>query len=94
MFDFDVETVDLNSVFRAIMCLYLACAVIWVLGIAKSEYWKTATILNIVFMLGLATGRFLSLIVDGIPSTPFALGLVGELTLGLFASYQLKINAA
>lgn len=90
LFDFNVETVDLNNVFRAIMCLYLAIAVIWILGIVKSEYWKTATLVNMVFMLGLAAGRIISLVIDGVPSIPFVFGLVGELTLGSFAFYQLK----
>ena len=94
LFDFNVETVDLNNVFRAIMCLYLATTVIWIMGIIRSEYWETATILNIVFMIGLGTGRIISLVVDGLPSTPVVLGLVGELTLGLFAFYQLKKYAA
>jgi hypothetical protein len=90
LFDFRVETVDLNNVFRAIMCLYLATAVLWVLGIFKPRYWETATLVNIVFMIGLAAGRILSLLIDGFPSIAFAIGLVGELTLGLFSWYQLK----
>lgn len=94
LFDFEVETVDLNNVFRAIMGLYFMTAGLLLMGIIRSQYWKTGTIVNIFFMIGLAAGRILSFIIDGIPSTFFMLGLVGELTLGLFALYQLKKYAA
>jgi hypothetical protein len=87
-FDFEVQTTDLKNVFRAIMGLYLAFAVIWILGIFKADFWKIATIANFVFMFGLVFGRMLSMLVDGIPSPAFSMGIIGELILGLFAFYQ------
>ncbi|WP_088341912.1 DUF4345 domain-containing protein [Robiginitalea sediminis] len=90
LFDFQVDSTDLNNVFRAIMGLYLGSAALWILGIFKSGYWKAATLLNIVFMLGLAAGRLLSIALDGIPSPAYAFGWVGELVLGGFALYQLR----
>ena len=90
LFDFQVGTTDLKNVFRAVMCLYLATAILWCLGVAKPGLWKTATLLNIVFMGGLAAGRTLSLFLDGIPSPLFAYGLAGEWVLALFAAFQLK----
>ena len=88
--DFKVETTDLNNVFRAIMGLYLSFSVLWILGIFKSNYWYAATLSNMLFMLGLAYGRIVSLIVDGIPSIVFFVGTIGELILALYAFYQLK----
>jgi hypothetical protein len=73
------------------MGLYLAFASLWILGIFKNDYWKTATITNILFMLGLGFGRIISIIFDGIPSTIFILGTIGELVLGFYGWYQLKI---
>ena len=90
LFDFQVTTPDLHNVFRAIMGLYLAISVVWYLGMVKPAYWKTATVLNLVFMGGLGVGRVLSLVLDGIPSPAFALGMAGELVLALFALYQLR----
>ena len=89
-FDFEVQTTDLKNVFRAILGLYLAFAVIWILGIFKSDFWKIATISNFVFMFGLVFGRMLSMLLDGIPSPAFSMGIIGELILGLFAFYQYR----
>jgi len=88
--DFKVETKDLHNVFRAIMGLYLAFSVFWILGIFKSNYWYAATLSNMLFMLGLACGRIVSLLVDGMPSIVFFVGTIGELILALYAFYQLK----
>ena len=88
--DFKVETKDLHNVFRAIMGLYLAFSVFWILGIFKSNYWYAATLSNMLFMLGLACGRIVSLLLDGMPSLVFFVGKIGELILALYAFYQLK----
>jgi len=89
-FDFTVETIDLKNVFRAIMCLYLGMAIVWTLGLVRPVFWNTATITNIAFMGGLGLGRVLSLFWDGLPSTPFLVGLLGELTLALLGFYQFR----
>lgn len=88
--DLKVETKDLHNVFRAIMGLYLAFSVFWILGIFKSNYWYAATLSNMLFMLGLACGRIVSLLLDGMPSLVFFVGTIGELILALYAFYQLK----
>jgi hypothetical protein len=90
LLDFSVETTDLANVFRAIMGLYLTFASLWILGIIKPDYWKAATISQILFMLGLAIGRMLSLSLDGIPSPVFYYGILGELILGIFGWYQIQ----
>lgn len=88
-FDFTVETTDLKNVFRAIMGLYLAISAVWILGMIKPHLWQTATILHIVFMLGLVFGRTISLIVDGTPSQTFVTALLLELGLGIYGVRQL-----
>lgn len=88
LLDFEVESVDLKSVFRAIMGLYLGVALIWLLGVLKSNYWALATISNIVFMGGIGMGRLLGMLIDGMPSPAFSLGIFGELGLSVFAFYQ------
>jgi len=89
-FDFTVETTDLNNVFRAIMGLYIGISTIWVLGMIKPKLWQTATILQVVFMLGLVFGRTMSLVVDGIPSQTLVTALILELGLGIYGLIQLK----
>lgn len=89
--DINTFTVDLKNVFRAVMCLYLGLAGIWILGIVNTSYWRSSTLLLIVFMACLAFGRILSVILDGQPSVLFGLGIFGELLLGGFAYWQLKL---
>jgi hypothetical protein len=90
LLDFSVETTDLTNVFRAIMGLYLAFASLWILGMFKPNYWKAATISNILFMAGLAFGRIISLFLDGFPSTVFLMGTAGELVLAIFGMAELQ----
>ncbi len=91
LFDFQVQTPDLSNVFRAIMGLYLAFALFWVVGMLRPNLWKAATFSQILFMGGLAFGRILSLFFDGVPSTLFAAGTIGELILAVFGYCQVKI---
>lgn len=88
LFDFEVQSTDLKNVFRAILGLYLAFSALWIVGIVKPDFWKMATISNAFFMFGLVFGRFLSMILDGMPSLTFSIGIIGELILALFALYQ------
>ena len=94
LFDFKVESVDLSHVFRAMMGLYLGFATYWVIGIFKLEHWRHATLSNIVFMGGLALGRIVSIIVDGLPSVAFLIGTVVEILFMLWGVLNLKIEEA
>jgi len=89
-FDVQVKTTDEQNIYKAIMGVYIAFSSFWIIGIVKQTYWQTATVSNVLFMLGLAFGRIVSLLFDGIPSTLFLLGIIGELTLGFYAFYQFK----
>ena len=89
-FDVKVKTIDEVNIYKAIMGVYIAFSSFWIIGIVKQTYWQTATISNVLFMLGLASGRIVSLLFDGFPSTIFLLGTIGELTLGFYAFYQFK----
>ena len=89
--DFKVESTDLKNVFRAMMGLYLALAVYWIIGIFKPNYWYHATIASTFFMGGLAFGRIVSLIIDGIPSFAFVAGTILEIVLMFWGIRNLKI---
>ena len=93
---FDLKVVDTNllTIFRAMMSLYLAMTAVWITGILRPGFWFTATITNIVFMGGLAFGRLLSLVLDGLPSKYFLAGLMVESALTLLALKSLKQNRA
>jgi len=89
-FDFKVESIDLKQVFRAMMGLYLGMVVLWLIGIFKPSHWRIATISNVLFMIGLALGRIISLIMDGTPSISFSIGLALELILALWGIKNLN----
>ena len=86
--DFVVHSTDLKSVFLAIMGLYIAFSLFWIVGIFKSNFWKASTLSNGIFMSGIAIGRIVSLIFDGKASDLFFFGFFGEAVLGPFAFYQ------
>lgn len=90
LFDLRIETTDLKNIFRAMMGLYLGMAAIWTMGIVKPRFWSVATITNVFFMGGLATGRLISLFTDGLPSPVFWAGLIIELTLAIWGIRNLK----
>ena len=75
------------------MCLYLGVSAVWIAGVLKPNYWKVATQLNILFMLTLGTGRLLSMAADGLPTDGYIFGVVAELSLGMYALYQLRVSA-
>jgi hypothetical protein len=85
-----VNTVDFSNMLKAIMCLYLGISFVWILGIWKTEYWKTATQLNILFMLSLAIGRALSMLMDGFPTGGYIFGIIAEFVLGFYSIFQFK----
>ncbi|WP_299362901.1 DUF4345 domain-containing protein [Winogradskyella sp.] len=88
--DISFITTDEQSFSKAIMGLYLGFSILWTLGIFRSEYLKTALISNAIFMLGLALGRLLSIIMDGLPSEAYMFGTVGELILGGYGFWVLN----
>ena len=90
VFSFSVTSVDLENIFKAIMGLYLAMAGFWLYGVINPNYWKAATLVNILFMLGLAVGRTVSILLDGIPSDLWILGTIGEFVIGFWGIYNLR----
>jgi hypothetical protein len=76
------------------MGLYLGISSIWIIGISKPKFWTMATLTNIIFMGGLALGRLLSLVLDGLPSIYFVIGLILELTLAFWGVRNLKKYSA
>ncbi len=90
LLDITVEGTDLTHVFRAIMGLYLGMIVLWVLGAFRPSLTRAAVIAEIAFMSGLAVGRVLSIVVDGMPSVAL-LGYTGvEIAMAAWGMLVLK----
>jgi len=67
LYAINVDSVELSHIFRAVMGLYLAMVVFWLVGAYKKSLRPQALWSLTIFMLGLAAGRTLSLLVDGMP---------------------------
>jgi hypothetical protein len=92
--DMAVEGTDLTHIFRAVMGLYLGMIVLWVLGAFKASLTRAAVIAEVTFMFGLALGRVVSIIVDGMPSLLLIAYAVLELVMGLWGVLLLKRPAS
>ena len=90
IFDIQFNSIDELNFSKAIMGLYLGFSVLWILGIFKSSFLKTAIITNIVFMLGLGFGRILSILLDGTPTSAYTFGAMAELLLGFYGVWVLR----
>lgn len=89
-FDMFLETIDEHNFYKAIMGLYLGFSTLWILGVFKTAYFKMAIVSNIIFMLGLGTGRLLSMLTDGMPTFGYIFGTIAELFLGCYGIWVLN----
>ena len=85
LFGITVDTTNLTHIMRAVMGLYLGMVVFWLWGAFKPSMTGPALAGCAVFMLGLAAGRILSFIIDGMPHWLLVVYAVLEIVLGLIA---------
>lgn len=86
----EVDSVSLTHILRAVMGLYFAMIVFWILGATRESLRFPALCSVVVFMAGLAGGRALSLLLDGIPSPLLVVYLVLEIGFALVAYKMAK----
>ena len=85
LFGITVDTINLTHIMRAVMGLYLGMVVFWLWGAFKPSMTGPALAGCAVFMLGLAAGRILSFMLDGLPHWLLIVYAVLEIVLGLIA---------
>ncbi|MGL6045983.1 MAG: DUF4345 domain-containing protein [Vogesella sp.] len=90
LFGLQVDSVNGFHIFRAITGLYLALALFWVMGALRAGLRQAALLSLVVFMLGLAIGRVVSLLIDGLPNTLLLVYLLLELGIGVLGLLLLK----
>tara|TARA_B100001989_G_scaffold211534_1_gene160971 strand:- start:423 stop:806 length:384 start_codon:yes stop_codon:yes gene_type:complete len=78
-YDINVDTVNLSNILRAVMGLYISLCTFWVIGARFEKLRLSALWSLVIFMTGVALGRVLSLILDGMPSPLFVFYLVAEI---------------
>ena len=92
LFDMDIQGTNGVHIFRAIMGLYLALSLFWIAGAFNIRLRQAALYSLILFMYGLAAGRMLSLVLDGIPHWLLIVYLLLELVFGAIGTLLLKIQ--
>ncbi|MET0068354.1 MAG: DUF4345 domain-containing protein [Candidatus Thiodiazotropha sp.] len=94
LFGITVETVNLTHIMRAVMGLYLGMAVLWFWGAMNPSMTAPALAACAVFMFGLAFGRLLSLVLDGLPHWLLLVYVILEIIFGVLATllYKSHIN--
>ena len=85
LFGITVDTINLTHIMRAVMGLYFGMVVIWVWGAFDEQLTTPALVSCAVFMLGLAAGRILSFLLDGLPHWLLVVYAALEIFLGLIA---------
>ena len=90
LYGVDADNVSSIHIFRAVMGLYLAMVVFWLLGARRDSLTIPALYSVVVFMLGLAAGRAASLLVDGMPSVLLVVYLVLEVGFGATGIFLLR----
>ena len=83
LYGVEIDSVNVTHIFRAVMGLYLAMVIFWILGATRETLRFAALCSVVVFMGGLAMGRTLSLLVDGIPAAPLVIYLLLEVGFAL-----------
>ena len=94
LFGIKVDTTNLTHIMRAVMGLYLGMVVFWLLGAFRKSMEGAALAGCAVFMLGLAGGRILSFVVDGMPHWLLIVYAVLEIVLGAIAVVLLRGRTA
>jgi len=90
LFNISVSNTNGIHIFRAVMGLYLALALFWTIGAFKVQVRQAALYSLIVFTLGLAAGRLLSFVVDGMPHWLLVVYFLVELSLGILGMLLLE----
>ncbi len=94
LFGINVDTINLTHIMRAVMGLYLGMVMLWLLGAFRKSMEGPALVACAVFMLGLAVGRILSFVMDGLPHWLLIVYAVLEIALGLVAVHLLRQHRA
>ena len=88
LYDIEITNNNLASVFRAVMGLYIAFNIFWVIGVLNQSLRLSALWSLFIFYTGAGAGRVLSITFDGMPDTIFIIYLILEI-LGSGTSYWL-----
>ena len=92
MFGFDLEVTDRNltHMLRALTGIYVGMGFFWVAGAFRNQLQALALWSLAVFMAGVASGRAVSMVVDGLPYWAFVVFFLCEVAMAAIALRFLK----
>ena len=90
LYEIEVTNTNLLNILRAISGLYIALVTFWIIGAYNSNLQLPALWSLTIFMTGLALGRVVSILIDGLPSPIFIFYLFIEIISGLIGYALLK----
>ena len=79
LYNIEITSNNLSNVFRAVMGLYVAFNIFWVIGALSLPLRLSALWSRFVFYTGAGAGRVLSIVLDGTPDVIFMLYLILEI---------------
>jgi hypothetical protein len=85
LFGITADTANLTHIMRAVMGLYFGMVVLWLWGAFSRPMAAPALMGCAVFMLGLAAGRLLSFVLDGMPHWLLVVYFALEIVLGVIS---------
>jgi hypothetical protein len=86
----EINSIDHANIFSGIMGLYITMAIFWILGALKKSLTVPALWSLVIFMTGIGVGRAISMISDGIPSSPYLLFLLIDVIFALIGFMLIK----
>ncbi len=90
LLDVGFDNIDQFHIFRGVMGLYLGLAAFWGFCASRPQYGRAAVLSVVFFMTGLASGRILSMAVDGTPSPLLAGAAVVEVLAAVWGLVVLR----
>ena len=79
--DSQAPSIDQSHILRAVMMLYISLGIFWLYSAFSEKYRDSGIIVLCIFCGGLVTGRILSVIIDGTPSSLLVLYIFMEVSL-------------
>ena len=79
LYNIEITSNNLSNVFRAVMGLYVAFNIFWVIGALNLSLRLSALWSLFIFYTGAGVGRVLSVVLDGTPDVIFILYLILEI---------------
>jgi len=78
------DNIDQIHIFRAMMGLYLGLVAFWFFCASRPAYSRAGVLSAVLFMPGLASGRIVSMVIDGMPSPFLTAATLVEIASGLW----------